>query len=110
LAPENGKVGGDCETGQLMTCIREAIHQTKSQKNTTHWFSVYYIVIPALSFHSPTRLPMMKLMQSSEAINSNGVFPLVKKQLDGNVRMKDWDAELPAAPNSCYSTSAIVRG
>ncbi|NMA46917.1 MAG: hypothetical protein GX945_10190 [Lentisphaerae bacterium] len=53
---------------------------------------------------------MMKLMQSSEAINSNGVFSLVKKQLDGNVRMKDWDAGLPAALNSCYSTSAIVCG
>jgi hypothetical protein len=24
-------------------------------------------------------------------------------------RMKDWDAELPAARNSCYSTSVIVR-
>jgi hypothetical protein len=23
--------------------------------------------------------------------------------------MKDWDAALPAALNSCYSTSAIVR-
>ncbi|MGI6356185.1 MAG: IS1380 family transposase [Lentisphaeria bacterium] len=48
-------------------------------------------------------------MQGSEEINSNGGFSFVKKQLDGNAHMKDWDAALPAAPNSCYSTSAIVR-
>ena len=52
---------------------------------------------------------MLKLMQGSEEINSNGGFSFVKKQLDGNAHMKDWDAALPAAPNSCYSTSAIVR-
>ncbi|NLG13745.1 MAG: hypothetical protein GX561_06015, partial [Lentisphaerae bacterium] len=51
----------------------------------------------------------MKFMQGSEEINSNGGFSLVKKQLDGNKRMKDWDAKLPAAPNSLYPTSAIVR-
>jgi hypothetical protein len=39
-------------------------------------------------------------MQSSEEINSNGGLSFVKKQLDGNAHMKDWDAELPAAPNS----------
>jgi len=48
-------------------------------------------------------------MQSSEEINSNGGFSFVKKLLDGNAHTKDWDAALPAAPNSCYSTSAIVR-
>lgn len=52
---------------------------------------------------------MPKFMLSSEEINSNGGFSFVKKLLDGNVRMKDWDAELPAARNSCYSTSVIVR-
>jgi hypothetical protein len=36
-------------------------------------------------------------------------FSLVIKQLDGNNRMKDWDAELPSASNSRYPTSAIVR-
>ena len=29
--------------------------------------------------------------------------------LDENVHMKDWNAKLPAARNSCYSTSTIVR-
>ncbi|MDD3524664.1 MAG: hypothetical protein PHQ41_08230 [Candidatus Cloacimonetes bacterium] len=43
---------------------------------------------------------MPKFMLSSEEINSNGGFSFVKKLLDGNVRMKDWDAELPAARNS----------
>ena len=52
---------------------------------------------------------MLKLMQGSEEINSNGGLSFVKRLLDGNARMKDWDAELPAAANSCYSTSAIVR-
>jgi len=52
---------------------------------------------------------MPKFMLSSEEINSNGGFSFVKKRLNGNVRMKDWDAELPAARNSCYSTSVIVR-
>ena len=51
----------------------------------------------------------MKLMQSSEEINSNGGLSFVKKLLDGNAHMQDWDSALPAAPNSCYSTSAIVR-
>ncbi len=51
----------------------------------------------------------MKFMQGSEEVNSNGGFSLVKKQLDGNIRMKDWDSKLPAAPNSLYPTSAIVR-
>jgi len=51
---------------------------------------------------------MFKLMLSSEEINSNGGFSFVKKLLGGNIRMKDWDVELPAARNSCYSTSAIV--
>ncbi|MGI6356771.1 MAG: IS1380 family transposase [Lentisphaeria bacterium] len=48
-------------------------------------------------------------MQGSEEINSNGGLSFVKRLLDGNARMKDWDAELPAAANSCYPTSAIVR-
>lgn len=52
---------------------------------------------------------MIKLMQGSEEINSNGGLSFVKRLLDGNARMKDWDAELPAAANSCYPTSAIVR-
>ena len=52
---------------------------------------------------------MIKLMQGSEEINSNGGLSFVKRLLDGNARMKDWDAELPAAANSCYQTSAIVR-
>jgi len=52
---------------------------------------------------------MPKFMLSSEEINSNGGFSFVKKLLDGNVRMKDWFVELPAAHNSCYSTSVIVR-
>ena len=52
---------------------------------------------------------MIKLMQGSEEINSNGGLYFVKRLLDGNARMKDWDAELPAAANSCYPTSAIVR-
>jgi len=34
---------------------------------------------------------------------------LCKKLLDRNIRMKDWDAELPVACNSCYLTSVIVR-
>jgi hypothetical protein len=46
----------------------------------------------------------MKFMQGSEEINSNGGFSLVKKQLDGNIRMKDWDAKLPTLPNSGYSS------
>jgi len=29
--------------------------------------------------------------------------------LDENLRIKDWDVELPAARNSCYLTSTIVR-
>ena len=52
---------------------------------------------------------MFKFMLSSEEINSNGGFSFVKKMLDGNIRMKDWDVELPAARNSSYSTSTIVR-
>ena len=51
----------------------------------------------------------MKFMQGAEEINSNGGFSLVKKQLDGNIRMKDWDAELPVAPNSCHPTSIFAR-
>ena len=43
---------------------------------------------------------MIKLMQSSEEINSNGGFSFVKKLLDGNAHTKNWDAALPAAPNS----------
>jgi len=39
-------------------------------------------------------------MQSSEEINSNGGFSFVKKLLDGNAHTKNWDAALPAAPNS----------
>ena len=46
-------------------------------------------------------------MLSSEKINSNGGVSFVKKLLDGNIRMKDWDTELPLARNSCYSTSTI---
>src|SRR5574344_1702043 len=76
---------------------------------TTRLLAVYYDIHIKSYYHSPTRLSMIKLMQGSEEINSNGGFSLVKKQLDGNIRMKDWDAELPAAPNSLYPTSAIVR-
>ena len=49
------------------------------------------------------------LMQGSEEINSNSGLSFVKRLLGGNARMKDWDAELPEAANSCYPTSAIVR-
>ncbi|MFA6815325.1 MAG: hypothetical protein WCS73_03430 [Lentisphaeria bacterium] len=50
---------------------------------------------------------MLKFMISPEGINSNSDFSFIKKMSDRNVRMKDWDAELPAAHNSCYSTSTI---
>ncbi|NLG13738.1 MAG: hypothetical protein GX561_05980 [Lentisphaerae bacterium] len=30
--------------------------------------------------------------------------------MDGNIRLKDWDAKLPAASNSRCPTSAVVRG
>ena len=37
-------------------------------------------------------------------------FSFVKKLLESNSSLKVWEAEFPAAGNSCYSTSAIVRG
>ncbi|MFA6814944.1 MAG: hypothetical protein WCS73_01445 [Lentisphaeria bacterium] len=43
---------------------------------------------------------MFKFMLSSEEINSNGGFSFIKKLFDGNVRMKDWDAELPSGTQS----------
>lgn len=52
---------------------------------------------------------MMKLMQSSEAINSNSGFSLVQELLDGNARMKDWDADLLAGPSRSLSLSALLR-
>ena len=52
---------------------------------------------------------MYKFIQGSEEINSNGGFSFVKKLLDGNSGMPRWDILLPAARNSRYPTSAIVR-
>jgi hypothetical protein len=52
---------------------------------------------------------MMEFMHSPEENQPEWRFSLVKKLLDGNIRMKDWDAELPVAPNSCHPTSIFAR-
>ena len=52
---------------------------------------------------------MIKFMQSSEEINSNGGFSFVKKLLDSNSGMSLWDLSLGAKANASYSTSGIVR-
>ena len=52
---------------------------------------------------------MYKFIQSSEEINSNGGFSFIKKLLDGNSGMPQWEILLPAARNSRYPTSTIVR-
>lgn len=52
---------------------------------------------------------MIKFMQSSEEINSNGGFSFVKRLLDSNQGMSRWDRELGARANASYSTSCIVR-
>ncbi len=45
---------------------------------------------------------MIKLTQGSEEINSSGGLSFVKRLLDENARMKDWDAELPARVRSFF--------
>lgn len=52
---------------------------------------------------------MLKFIQSSENINSNGGFSLVCRLLDHNDGMLLWDQVFPARHNSVYSTSVIVR-
>ena len=52
---------------------------------------------------------MYKFIQSSEEINSNGGFSFINKLLNGNKGMACWERLLPAARNSRYSTSAIIR-
>ena len=52
---------------------------------------------------------MLKLMQGSEEINSNGGFSFVKRLLDSNTGMAQWDKMLGARHNASYSTSCIVR-
>ena len=52
---------------------------------------------------------MLKFMQSSEEINSNGGFSFVKKLLDSNSGMSLWDLSLGARHNASYSTWGIVR-
>ena len=49
-------------------------------------------------------------MQSFEEINSNGGFSFVKRVLDSNAGMSQWDLALGARGNASYSTSGIVRG
>ena len=53
---------------------------------------------------------MLKFMQSSEEINSNGGFSFVKKLLDSNSGMSLWNQAVGAKANASYSTSGIVRG
>jgi len=55
------------------------------------------------------RLSMLKFMQGSEEIISNGGFSFVKKLLDSNTGMSQWDLVLGARHNASYSTSGIVR-
>ena len=52
---------------------------------------------------------MLKLMQGSEEINSNGGFSFVKKLLDSNEGMAGWDRKHGARHNARHSTSSVVR-
>jgi len=52
---------------------------------------------------------MLKIMQGSEEINSNGGFSFVKRLLDSNEGISQWDQALGAKANASYSTSGIVR-
>ena len=52
---------------------------------------------------------MYKFIQSSEEINSNSGFSFINKLLNGNKGMACRERLLPAARNSRYSTSAIIR-
>ncbi len=52
---------------------------------------------------------MRQFIQSSEEINSNGGFSFINKLLNDNKGMDCWDSLLPAARNSLYSTSNIIR-
>ena len=47
---------------------------------------------------------MIKFMQSSEEINSNGEFSFVKRLLYSNQGISQWDRELGARANASYST------
>lgn len=52
---------------------------------------------------------MLKFMQSSEEINSNGGFSFIKRLLDSNSGMSRWDQAFGAKANARYSTSVIGR-
>ena len=52
---------------------------------------------------------MIKFSLSSEEINSNGGFSIVRRLLDLNPGMALWDSKLAARHNALYSTSSIVR-
>ena len=52
---------------------------------------------------------MLKLIQSSEEINSNGGFSFVKRLPDSNAGMSRWDQAPGAKANASYSMSGIVR-
>ena len=76
---------------------------------TTNWIAVYYRYIKSLISPLTNEVVMYKFIQSSEEINSNGGYSFINKLLNDNKGMDCWDSLLPAARNSLYSTSNIIR-
>ena len=76
---------------------------------TTNWIAVYYRHIKSLISPLTNEVVMYKFIQSSEEINSNGGFSFINKLLNDNKGMDCWDSLLPAARNSLYSISNIIR-
>ncbi len=78
-------------------------------KLTTNCIAVYYEYSTSITLLFTNEVAMLKFIQSSEDINSNGGFSFIGRLLDSNKAMALWDRLLSAARNSLYATSGLVR-